>query len=122
MLKCNTCGGVYASVQRDGSAYFHHCPPPSRVEIAQAIEAGTLGYPPGTSALTFALALTPDYSPINGSYLAAADAWLALGTVERANARNENIASVDASGAATIVSEGTGVTELGPPVAVQVPV
>lgn len=122
MVKCNACGAVYAPTLADGSAYFHHCAPRSRIELAQMIEAGTLGYPPGTSALTFALATTPAGSPINGSYLEAADAWLALGTVERANARNENIASVDATGTETIVAEGAGVTQLGPPVAGHGPV
>jgi len=26
-MHCNTCGGEYDSVQRDGSTYFHVCPP-----------------------------------------------------------------------------------------------
>lgn len=26
-VRCKACGGVYAPVQADGSAYFHVCPP-----------------------------------------------------------------------------------------------
>jgi hypothetical protein len=122
MLRCNACGAIYSPTQLDGSHYFHSCPPRSRVELAQLIQAGTLGYPPSTSAATFAGADAPAGSPIAGPWLAAADAWLALGPVPRVNARNENIAHVDAAGVVTIVSEGAGVTELGPAVAAPSPV
>lgn len=27
MLRCKTCGGVYPDKQRDGTLYFHACPP-----------------------------------------------------------------------------------------------
>lgn len=115
MVKCNTCGGIYARIQADGTRYFHRCPPRSRVELAQLIADGTLGFPPGTSAATFAAAATPADSPIAGSLLAAADAWLNLRPFERAHLRDENIVRVDRDGTETIVAEGLGVSPVADP-------
>jgi hypothetical protein len=37
MVKCQTCGGMYARVQDDGMQYFHACPPLSVAELKDAI-------------------------------------------------------------------------------------
>lgn len=110
MVRCNTCGGVYSPILADGSAYFHRCPPRSRVELAQLIQAGTLAYPPGTNAATFVAAPTPAGSPIPGAFLAAADAWLALGSIERANLRDENVPPVGSGIKTPMIAAGTGTT------------
>jgi hypothetical protein len=39
-LKCNTCGGVYPSVQGDGTLYFHACPT-DKVTTPAVVDAGT---------------------------------------------------------------------------------
>lgn len=121
MTQCNACGGRYFPAQRDGIRYYHVCPPRSRVELARLLVAGTLGYPPGTTAATFAGVATPVGSAIPGWALAAADGWLQVRSFRRPNHRDENIAAVAADGTVTIVADGAGVTIIpDPPPFVQV--
>jgi hypothetical protein len=37
MVKCKACGGVFQSIQADGTQYFHACPPLSAAELAAAV-------------------------------------------------------------------------------------
>ena len=36
--QCNSCGGIYRAVQRDGVQYFHQCPP-SKVLVGEVRDA-----------------------------------------------------------------------------------
>lgn len=38
LKSCNTCHGIYAPVQPDGTAYYHACPPLSDDEVIAALK------------------------------------------------------------------------------------
>lgn len=91
--RCNSCGGVYAPVQADGTSYFHVCPP-----VPQFFD--DTGAP-----------ITAD----------AADGILKLGgtvyrrDVERPNQRDENVMPDPAKrGATKAKAEGAGAVAFTP--------
>jgi len=87
-LKCNACGGIYDTVQKDGTEYYHACPPLSDVEVAAA-----LGKNPDPTKWT----------PQDVLDVAAAPR-------ARANARDENVVPPPkVNGKATIKAPGAGV-------------
>ena len=116
MLKCIACGGTYHPVQADGVRYFHVCPPPTRDQVAAAIKAGQIGYPPGTTSADFVAAAATSDEPTVSVEKLAADHWLTHHPLRRANHRDEHVVAVDKDGHETIAADGAGVTEVpGPP-------
>lgn len=88
---CNGCDGEYDDVLRDGSLYFHVCPPLSPHEIRARIAAGQS---PLTPAQTKALAAQDAIAAplgIDGPDHPAGDAYLAGLALARAGHRDENV-------------------------------
>jgi len=91
MLKCKSCGGTYEPVLRDGTQYFHACPPLARFELQAAVDAGTIVLPSGE---------TVDEAYERRPY-------------ERPNKRDENVMpSSDAKKPATLKAAGAGIVTL----------
>lgn len=89
-LECLSCHGTYDPIQGDGVLYFHVCPPLSAVELAAAVDAGTITLPEGETVEQ------------------AIDRRL----YRRPNERNENPVIVRGRSTGAIVSEGAGVREI----------
>lgn len=92
-VKCNCCEGEYDTVQADGMAYFHRCPPMRGQKIRD--DKGRIVIVP--------------YSPDRDPKDVIEDV-----PVERANARNENPHPTrrDREGRPMMISEGLGVAPL----------
>lgn len=113
MMRCKSCGGEFEPKNRDGSSYFHACPPVSmvRVERAGAWQDVPLSdlkptdsinvVRDGATVKTLVAALLPDDQRQGDTF------------VERPNKRDENVKIVDydKSGSAITApkSEGAGV-------------
>lgn len=49
MQKCNACGGTYEPIQRDGSEYYHVCPPLSEyvnLDTGEVVSSDVAADPP----------------------------------------------------------------------------
>jgi len=113
MLKCNTCGGTYEPIQRDGSQYFHACPPLSVAELKTGLQTKTVSLPADAQARVDAAGKLTDATDTPAAAAARVDAVLAALTVERPNKRDENIVGAGIDGAAaTPKAAGAGTTKL----------
>jgi hypothetical protein len=91
MRKCNACGGVYEPVQRDGTEYYHVCPP-----LYEFVNENTGEVIPRDVAVKLD----------NGEHVDTR-------VVPRPNARDENVVpGRTPKDKATIKAAGAGVTEL----------
>jgi len=90
-LQCQACKGTYDDTLRDGTLYFHVCPPLAAWEVRQLIAANAS---PLTAAQTKTLATfdasaTDAVTGVTGPN--RGDGYLADLGLPRPNARNENI-------------------------------
>ena len=101
MERCNACQGTYQTTLPDGTRYFHRCPPLSLPELTAAVAAGKVVLPGAET-------------PVQA---------IAKRIYERANARDENLASTSADAPATIKAAGDGTAKIAdpPPDVVKVP-
>lgn len=94
-VRCNSCHGEYAPTGRDGTAYFHVCPPLSPWELDAAVAAGLV-------------TLTKDeLDEVNAG----------IRTVPRPLERDENVRGGHGDTARQAKADGTGVTPIAPRVA-----
>jgi hypothetical protein len=91
MRKCNACGGVYAPIQADGTAYYHACPP--LVELFHTV--------------------TGEILPRDVAAIMTDGTTIGRREIPRPNARDENVVVSSTRGApAAIKAEGAGATEI----------
>jgi hypothetical protein len=111
MVTCTTCGGRYAPIQRDGTQYFHACPPLSMRELAAALAAGTVSLSDDDAAIVRAATKADAVTPVQAD--APTRLSLALGalSVPRPNARNENLVSTREKDKGAMIAPGAGVVE-----------
>jgi len=106
MRKCNSCGGTYSPVQRDGMLFFHACPP-DIVEPAEFDAQGKLVKPEKRTPRTN----VRDERPAPGLVFASIDGapLKCFREVPHPEERNRLVLQ---EATPAIVSEGNGFTEL----------
>lgn len=113
MVRCNVCGGTYEPIQRDGSQYFHACPPLSEAEIRDGLTKKTLQLPAADQKRLDDAGKLIDANDTPQNAQARVDAVVRSLTIERPNKRDENVAGVGAPGQpAPQKAPGAGVTKL----------
>jgi len=90
-LECLTCHGTYDPVLPDGTLYFHRCPPLSVAELKDALAKHAIQLRPADAARMQAAIAAETQTPPKPGELAPTDAVLATLTIERPNARDENV-------------------------------
>jgi hypothetical protein len=117
-LACVACGGTYADVCHDGMRYFHACPPVTVVTVSRAgvVTDVSIHAVKPTDLVTVTRAGVVQLVP--ASAVLVDDIPAPVKFAPRVGARDENIASVDASGVAQIKSAGAGVVPAPPPPAI----
>jgi hypothetical protein len=109
MVICQTCRGSYEPTQRDGTQYFHACPPLTFAELRDALDAGTVQLAPHDAAQLKLAQAADARNPLAGGSLSRADALLASLGVPRPNARDENLVSTREKDKGAMKAEGAGV-------------
>jgi hypothetical protein len=113
LVRCNVCRGEYETELRDGSQYFHVCPPLTAPEARELIAAGTLEVPANLQK-TLARARTADAThPRGAGEISRVDELLHAAALPRPGARNENIHGASGRGRPNdLIADGIGVTKL----------
>jgi len=95
MKACLTCGGRYEPLQRDGTLYFHVCPPLPKVRVERL----------GAERV------------VDPADVAIGDTELEHVVVDRSDARNENVRiEIDANGnpRSVAIADGRGTIDVAP--------
>lgn len=113
MVKCNVCGGTYEPIQRDGSQYFHACPPLSVAELRDQLQKKTVQLSAADQKRLDDATKLIDATDTPQLAAARGDQVLASLTIERPNKRDENIIGPGVDGQpAAQKAPGTGVTKV----------
>jgi hypothetical protein len=113
-VECLSCHGTYDTVQRDGTRYFHQCPPLSPAELRDAIAAHTVQLSDVDQARIAAAQAYDGRNPAKDGQPTQAEIVFASIVVERPNARNENVlGGREPKTAAEIKAAGAGVQPIG---------
>lgn len=113
LVKCNTCYGEYAPILRDGTQYFHACPPFTLAELQAAIADGRLTLTRDQATRRGAAAAADQKNPPPAGELTREDRYLLSLGLARPEARDENvIAPIGEDGRPAIKAEGRGVTRI----------
>lgn len=106
MMKCNSCGGTYPTDQRDGTRYYHVCPPVLRLTVDRG--GNTIQIDPADLRPTDILTVRRGKLEVKAAVAALLEDDTRLGDVmiPRVDARDENVRVVDYK------PDGTAITEI----------
>lgn len=91
MVKCQACGGTYEATQKDGTLYFHRCPPFSSAELRAKIAANASPLSAAQAAQLAAIDAAAKVTADDPEGHAPGDAYLSRLSLERANLRDDNV-------------------------------
>jgi hypothetical protein len=115
LVRCNVCRGEYETELRDGSQYFHVCPPLTAPEARELLAAGTLEVPADLQKRLARARTLDTTAPRGAGEISRVDELLHDANLPRPGARNENIHGASGRGRPNDpIADGTGTTTIYP--------